>query len=132
MDGQRVARLATADTAGRPHVVPVCFVTAESSVYITVDEKPKTVTARPLKRIRNILENGAVALVIDHYDEDWSRLAWVMVRGLADILESCPEHNQAQERLEARYPQLRWMALDDLPVIAIRVDRVTSWGNLEL
>ena len=101
-------------------------------MYITVDEKPKKASARPLKRIRNILENPAVALVVDRYDEDWGRLGWVMVRGPAEILESGREHDRAQEILRDRYAQLRDMELDGLPVIAVRVERVISWGNLEL
>ena len=132
MNDQRVARLATADAAGQPHVVPVCFTLEEGNVYITVDEKPKTTSARPLKRLRNILENPAVALVVDRYDENWDRLGWVMVRGPAEVLDSGPEHDTAQKTLKDQYPQLRQMDLAPLPVIAIRIARVTSWGNLEI
>ena len=127
--GRRVAHLATADKAGRPHVVPVCFALAGDAVYITVDEKPKG-DPRALKRLRNIAENPAVALVCDRWDEDWRRLGWVMLRGRAEILDAGPEHDRAQELLRARYPQYRAMALADLPVIAIRIARVTSWGDL--
>ena len=132
MNDQRVARLATADAAGQPHVVPVCFALEEGNVYITVDEKPKTKSARPLKRLRNIFENTAVALVVDRYDEDWGQLGWVMVRGPAEVLDSGPEHDAAQRALEDRYPQLRQMNIDELPVIAIRIVRVTGWGNLKI
>lgn len=131
LDGRRVGRLATADGAGRPHVVPACFALGARGVYITIDEKPKRKAVRPLKRIRNILENPSVALVVDRYDEDWSRLGWVMVRGSAEILEDGDEHDRAQALLRNRYPQYRRMALEDLPVIAIRAERVTSWGNLD-
>lgn len=131
LDGRRVGRLATADGAGRPHVVPACFALGARGVYITIDEKPKRKTGRPLKRIRNILENPSVALVVDRYDEDWSRLGWVMVRGSAEILENGDEHDRAQALLRDRYPQYRRMALEDLPVIAVRAERVTSWGNLD-
>lgn len=131
LNGRRVGRLATADGAGRPHVVPACFALGALGVYITVDEKPKRKTGRPLKRIRNILENPSVALIVDRYDEDWSRLGWVMVRGSAEILENGDEHDRAQALLRDRYPQYRRMALEDLPVIAIRAERVTSWGNLD-
>ena len=130
--GQRVGRLATADADGQPHVVPVCYALEATSVYITVDEKPKRASSRPLKRLRNIQENPAVALVVDRYDEDWDRLGWVMVRGPAEVLESGSEHDEAQKTLKDRYPQLRVMDLAPLPVIAIRVAQVTSWGNLEL
>ena len=131
LDGRRVGRLATADAGGRPHVVPACFALGARGVYITVDEKPKRKAARPLKRIRNILENPSVALVVDRYDEDWSRLGWVMVRGSAEILENGDEHDRAQALLRDRYPQYRRMALESLPVIAIRAERVISWGTLD-
>ena len=129
--GRRVARLASADAQGEPHVVPVCFALSESSVYITIDRKPKREGVRALKRLRNIAENPAVALVADHYEEDWSRLAWVMLRGRAEILDEGEDHDRAQELLRARSPQYREMALAALPVIAIRVARAASWGNLE-
>ena len=129
--GQRVARLASADARGEPHVVPVCFALEGETVYVTIDEKPKRDAGRPLKRIRNLIENPAVSLVADHYEEDWRRLGWVMLRGRAEILCRGVEHDLAQALLRARYPQYRTMRLETLPVIAIRVRRVTSWGNLD-
>lgn len=128
---QRVARLATADAAGVPHVIPVCFALSpdRGSLYITIDEKPKS-SARPLKRVRNILANPQVALTADHYSEDWTQLAWAMARGCAEILNPAPgEHSEAQKLLRAKYPQYRSMALENLPVIAIRVERLTWWGK---
>jgi PPOX class probable F420-dependent enzyme len=127
---QRVGRLATADADGQPHVVPVCFAVADRALYVTIDEKPKREAARPLKRLRNILENPSVAFVADRYDEDWRLLGWVMLRGHAEILSGGAEHAQAQALLRDRYPQYHTMQLADLPVIALRVERVTSWGNL--
>jgi PPOX class probable F420-dependent enzyme len=129
LEGRRVAHLATADRAGNPHVVPVCFALAGAAVYITIDEKPKRGPVATLKRLRNIAENPSVALVADHYDEDWSRLGWVMLRGPAEILVAGDEHAIAQARLVARYPQLEAMAIAQHPVIAIRIARTTSWGN---
>lgn len=126
----RVAHLATADRGGRPHVVPVCFGLIEDTVYITVDEKPKSVTARPLKRVRNIRDNPQAAIVFDRYDEAWARLGWVMLRGPAEILMPGDEHARAQALLRRRYPPLRAMAIGALPVIAIRVDKTTTWGDL--
>jgi PPOX class probable F420-dependent enzyme len=125
----RVARLATADAKGVPHLVPVCYAMIEDSLYITIDEKPKR-TDIPLKRLRNILENPEVAVTIDRWDEDWSRLAWVMLRGRAEILRDGAEHDAAQARLRERYPQYRTMALADLPVIAVRITRAAGWGDL--
>jgi PPOX class probable F420-dependent enzyme len=125
----KVAHLATADRRGAPHVVPVCFAVEGDALYITVDEKPKRVDV-PLKRLRNIAENPAVAVVVDRYDDDWTRLGWVMLRGRAEILTDGAEHARAQDVLRARYPQLNDMRIGSLPVIAVRVERVTSWGNL--
>jgi PPOX class probable F420-dependent enzyme len=130
LNASRHAYLATADGAGAPHLVPVCFCLLDESIYITIDEKPKR-TARPLKRVRNILANPAVALTVDRWDEDWSRLAWVMVRGTSEILENGAEHAMAQAALRDRYPQYRTMDLAPLPVIAIRIGSVLSWGRLD-
>ena len=126
----RVGRLATADATGVPHVIPVCFVCAANNIYITVDEKPKTSAPKTLKRLRNISENINVAMVVDEYDEDWSRLAWVLLRGHAKILANGNEHTLAQELLRGRYLQMLEMKLKSLPVIAVRLTKVTSWGNL--
>ncbi len=74
LEHHRVAHLATADREGAPHVVPVCFAVAGGALYITIDEKPKRPPAAGLKRLRNIAENPAVAVVVDRYDEDWTRI----------------------------------------------------------
>ena len=129
LDRGRVGHLATADASGAPHLIPVCYAVDGASLYITVDEKPKRRDI-PLKRVRNILENPKTAFVADRWDEDWRRLGWVMLRGEAEILEAGPEHDQAQALLTARYPQYRAMDLADLPVIALRIARVTGWGDL--
>ena len=133
LEHQRLGHLATADRLANPHVVPVCFALAGGSLYVTVDDKPKRQTGRPLKRLRNIAENPSVAIAIDRYDEDWSRLGWVMLRGAAEILPAGrPEHREAQALLVARYPQLATMAIGRHPVIALRIARTTSWGSLRL
>lgn len=130
--GCRVAHLATADGGGEPHVLPVCFALGEAEIFIAVDRKPKREPPRRLKRLRNIAANPQVALVADRYDDDdWSRLGWVMLRGRADILERGAERDRAQDLLIARYRQYRDMDLVPLPVIALRIARVTSWGALE-
>jgi len=125
----RVAHLATADARGAPHVVPVCFALAGATLYVTIDAKPKRPAAR-LRRLRNIEENPQAALVADRYDEDWSQLGWVMLRGRAEILDEGKEHDRAQALLRRRYPQLRAMAIKELPVIALRIAQVASWGKL--
>ncbi len=129
LDARRIGHLATADGGAAPHVVPVCFACTDTTLYITIDTKPKG-NAAGLKRLRNIAANPQAAFVADRYDDDWSRLGWVMLRGAAEILEAGAEHDRAQALLRARYPQYRPMPIDDLPVIALRVARVTAWGNL--
>ena len=131
VEAGRVGHLATADRAGVPHVIPVCYALAAETAYITIDEKPKRRDV-PLKRVRNILENPQAAFVADRYDEDWRRLGWVMLRGRAEILEMGAEHDAAQAMLRGRYPQYRAMSLAGLPVIAVRVERAVSWGDLSV
>ena len=130
VETQRVGRLATADSSAAPHVVPVCFGLLDDALYITIDRKPKRDGRRPLKRLANIAENPQVAIVFDRYDEDWRRLGWVMLRGRAEILTDGGEHDRAQSLLRSRYRQLEAMQIAELPVIAIRLQRVTSWGDL--
>ena len=127
---RRVGRLATADSRAVPHVAPVCFTISQSTLYVTIDEKPKRVAGSALKRIRNIERNPVVAIVVDRYHEDWTRLGWVMLRGRAEILRAGTEHDRAQELLCCRYRQLAAMQIAELPVVAVRLERVTSWGNL--
>lgn len=130
IDTRRVAHLATADGQAIPHVVPVCFGLAEDRLYITIDQKPKRARDRPLKRLRNIADNPHVAIVFDRYDEDWRRLAWVMLHGRAEILTEGAEHDRAQALLRVRYRQLEAMEIGQLPVIVIQIERVASWGDL--
>jgi PPOX class probable F420-dependent enzyme len=127
-----VGHLATADREAIPHVVPVCFVIAQGTLYITIDEKPKRAAGPALKRISNIERNPMVAIVVDRYEEDWSRLGWVMLRGRAEILRAGTEHDRAQALLRSRYRQLAAMQIAELPVIAVRLERVTRWGNLSV
>lgn len=127
---RRIAHLATADARAVPHVVPVCFAISGRTLYVTIDEKPKRQPGMALKRLRNIRENPAVAVVVDRYDEDWGSLGWVMLRGHAEILAGGTEHDDAQALLRSRYPQLEAMQIARHPVIAIRIERATSWGNL--
>jgi PPOX class probable F420-dependent enzyme len=127
---QRIAHLATADRGAVPHVVPICFAMSGTTLYITIDEKPKRGTA--LKRLKNIAENPAVAVIVDRYDEDWARLGWVMLRGRAEILREGQEHQDAQDLLRSRYPQLAAMQIATYPVIAVRIERTRGWGDLSV
>jgi len=130
--GRRVARLATADASGRPHAVPVCFAFSGTSIYIALDEKPKNVSPSNLKRVRNILENPEVALISDRYAEDWTLLAFVMVRGRAELLDpGTAEHTAAVGLLRGKYHQYETMKIEENPVIAVRPERAVSWGELD-
>jgi PPOX class probable F420-dependent enzyme len=129
---RRIAHLATADRRAVPHVVPVCFAISEGTLYITMDEKPKRHPSIALKRLRNIRENPAVGVIVDRYEEDWALLGWVMLHGHAEILTDGMEHRDAQALLRSRYPQLEAMQIEHHPVIAIRIERTTSWGNLSV
>jgi PPOX class probable F420-dependent enzyme len=102
VDAERVARLATVDPDGRPHVVPICFAIDGDTLYTAVDEKPKS--TRRLRRLANIEANPQVEIVVDHWDENWSRLWWVRLAGRAKIVE---RHERALELLQAKYPQYR-------------------------
>ena len=124
----RVARLATADAVGAPYAVPICFGFDGERIYTAIDLKPKRVGGRALKRVRNILGNPQVAVVIDDYSEDWSELAYVMIRGKADILESGEERASAEALLREKYPQYVEMLEPGCAVIRITPERVVSWG----
>ena len=124
-----VGHLATADGNGRPHVIPVCFACDGQRIYSVLDAKPKSGSLRSLRRVRNILDNPQVSLVIDHYEADWSKLWYLLVRGRAELLEPCDEQAAAIALLRAKYPQYREMELDDNPVIRITPERATGWAG---
>ncbi|MPZ78768.1 MAG: TIGR03668 family PPOX class F420-dependent oxidoreductase [Deltaproteobacteria bacterium] len=124
----RIAHLATADAAGQPHVVPICFVFDGKHFFSPIDEKPKRTAPRKLKRLRNIGENPRVSLVIDRYNENWAKLAYILIIGKARVLVSGANHRKAVNLLRRKYPQYRRMRIDRLPMIWIRPTRTTSWG----
>ncbi len=123
----RVARLATVTADGAPHIVPVVFAFDGKRVYIALDEKRKRVAPMRLQRVRNIAANPRVALLLDDYSEDWRKLAWVRVDGVARILRRGKAHAAAIALLLAKYPQYRRMKLETRPVIEIAVKRVVKW-----
>lgn len=129
--GHRVARLATSDALGQPAVVPVCYAFDGESFYVALDEKAKSVTDHELKRVRNIRANPRVALVIDDYSEDWSKLVYVLISGAAEIIppfDNASEHERAVDLLRAKYPQYRSMAIDERPMIKITPARFKHWS----
>src|SRR5213080_897389 len=99
----RVAHLATADAKGQPHVIPICFVFDGKEFFSPIDEKPKRTAPMKLKRLRNIAENPNVSLVIDRYDEDWSKLAYVLITGIAKVLFRGKKHERAVRLLRSKY-----------------------------
>ena len=124
----RTGHLATADAKGQPHVVPVCYVFDGESIYSVLDAKPKSVSLRQLRRVRNILANPQVSLVVDHYEEDWTRLRYVLVLGEAGLLQEGEEWARAIVMLREKYPQYQDMDLDDSPVIKITPVRFIPWS----
>jgi PPOX class probable F420-dependent enzyme len=126
LDESRAARLGTVAENGAPHLVPVCYALDEGHIFIAVDEKPKRATTT-LARLRNINRDARVALLVDRWDEDWSKLAWVRVDGTARIHDEGSVLPDALAALRARYPQYRVMALEGLPLIEVSPQRVTGW-----
>jgi PPOX class probable F420-dependent enzyme len=120
---ERVARLGTADSGGRPHLVPIVFAVAGDRIYSVVDDKPKRTTS--LRRLANIAENPAVSLLVDHYEEDWGALWWVRADGRGRVLEpEEPEARRAVELLRDRYPQQRAAGA----VLAVDVQSWSDWS----
>jgi PPOX class probable F420-dependent enzyme len=118
----RVGHLATVTVDNRAHIVPCCFALDTETVYSAVDDvKPKTTLA--LRRLQNISSNGAVSLLVDHYDEDWANLWWVRVDGNGRMVDNGVERDRAIDLLAAKYDQYR-SARPPGPVLAIGI---TSW-----
>lgn len=126
----RLGRLATASAGGEPHVIPVCYAFDGSAIYSAVDAKPKRVAAARLRRLKNLRENPRACLVVDHYEEDWARLRYVLLFGRAEILETGPDRARAFTLLREKYPQYRAMrGFGEGPVIRLRPERVVSWHS---
>jgi PPOX class probable F420-dependent enzyme len=124
----RVAHLATADAEGRPHVVPIAFAHDDENLYFAVDDKPKR--SRNLKRLRNIAGNPRVSVLVDHYEDDWTRLWWVRLDGVAHVLVHDAEAQRAIDLLARKYTQYR-DARPPGPVVAITIQRMTGWASAE-
>ena len=129
INGRRVARLATADGQGAPHLIPICFAYDGEHFYSVLDRKPKRTSVTKLKRVRNILSNPNVALVLDHYQEDWSGLWYLLVTGTAQLIHDGDEHRRSIGLLKEKYPQYRNMGIEQSPVIKITPSKLTSWGQ---
>lgn len=125
----RIARLGTADRAGQPLVVPVCYVFDGRVCFSAIDAKPKRVEGPRLRRLRNIAENPRVSLTVDRYDEEWTKLSWVIIQGRAEVLTEGSERAGAVDRLLAKYTQYRTMGLDRDAATVIRIspERALFW-----
>lgn len=126
----RVARLATVDERGWPHVLPIVYAFDGERLFTPIDAKPKRVGPHQLRRVRNIQANPRVAVIIDEYSEDWHRLAWVQLRGRDALVESGLEQSTGVALLERKYPQYGKMPLAGRPFIIVQVDHVASWRVL--
>src|SRR5919199_4822073 len=130
----RIARLATVDSRSQPHLVPVVFVFDDTYFYLPIDEKRKTVKPEKLKRIINIKKNPHVALLIDEYSEDWTKLAFVMIQGKGTIITAEIQGNnnirlqEAYKKLMTKYNQYQKIGLSDI-CIMIKPEKVTAWRN---
>jgi PPOX class probable F420-dependent enzyme len=131
--GARVARLATTDANDRPHIVPICFAFDGKVFYTAIDQKPKRVAPERLARVRHIRLRHQVALLIDHYEDNWRRLWYVLVRGKARLLPATARYQRASalRRLRAKYPQYAGGVLaSKAPIIQIQPDQITYWGDI--
>lgn len=131
IESARIAHLATASGTGEPHNIPLCFWFDGTRFYFVIDEKPKRERGIAIKRMRNIAENPRVALVIDHYEEDWKRLAYVLVHGIARVVEDEAEYARAIQHLRHKYAQYHAMTLtpESNPAVRIDPDRIHAWGE---
>jgi len=129
VESARVAHLASADQYARPHAVPIVFVLSGDRLYFPLDRKPKREDDwHMLRRVRNIETNGRVAIVIDRYDEDWTKLAWVLLEGVATIVEGGEERDGVAAQLEEKYEQYRGGHLAGRPVVRVEVERAVTWS----
>jgi PPOX class probable F420-dependent enzyme len=122
----RVARMATVDQDGRPSVVPIVYA-FDRRLYTLIDAKPKRVEALRLRRVQNIQANPHVAIVVDHYSENWSDLAWVLIRGTAVVVADGSTHTTGIDLLRQKYPQYATLPLEGYPLIVVTPTTIRSW-----
>lgn len=135
----RRAALATIAPDGRPRLVPICHVVepVRPVLWTPLDEKPKAVAGAAgvagLARVRDILRDGRVTVLVDRWDEDWDHLAWLRCEGVASLVESgssVSERTAAIAALRAKYPQYGSHDLETRPIIRVAIERTVSWGAL--
>jgi PPOX class probable F420-dependent enzyme len=128
LNAARVARLATTDPDGRPHLVPIVFALEGDTLYSAVDRKPKR--SQRLRRIENARARPDVTILVDHYEDDWDRLWWIRLRGRARVLDEGVERERALALLREKYEQYRDRPPDG-PVLAVDVTDVREWSGAE-
>jgi PPOX class probable F420-dependent enzyme len=121
----RVARLVTMDPDQRPNPVPFVFAVEDDLLVSAVDRKPKR--SRDLRRLANIRDRPDVAVLVDHYDEDWERIWWVRLRGRGRVVEDGPERDRALAILAGKYRQYRDDPPDG-PAILIEIADWRGWS----
>lgn len=127
IEAARVAALATSGPGGQPHVVPIAFVYDDGHLFTPLDRKPKRKGPKQLQRVQDLEHNPRAAVLVQHYEADWSRLAWIQLRGRGSVVEDGPVRDRAIEMLRAKYPQYAELPLTDRPIIALEVDQAISW-----
>ena len=125
----RVGHLATCDSSLRPYVVPICYVFHDGVIYSAIDEKPKQTQPANLRRTVNIKSNPNVCVVVDHYEENWGKLKFIMIHGKAKLILSGREHQKAINQLQRKYPQYRAMNLRPRPIIKVSPIRSVAWRS---
>ena len=140
LEAARTATLATVGPTGRPRLVPICFAPGPDAgrptvIYSPLDDKPKQGDdPRSLARVRDLVERPRATLLVDRWSEDWSRLAWLRLDVVGELIEperpTLEEHVAAVAALRARYPQYATHRLEERPMLRFTVERVVSWGDL--
>lgn len=132
LDSLPVARMATLMPDGSPHIVPICFTVCQGEVYSALDEKPKSRPGEELRRVRNMVRDPRVTVLADQYADDWEQLAYVMLRGEAELVRPLQSgHRDAVRALREKYPQYRSMSLERSPLLRISPRSVVRWGPAE-
>lgn len=123
----RVAHLATVDAKGQPHAIPIVYAFDGVRLYTPIDEKPKRAGVFKLQRVRNIQTEPRVAVIVDDYAENWEQLAWVQLRGRAELIIEGEIYTKGLRLLNEKYPQYQSMPLSGRPLIVITPEQIISW-----
>ena len=129
LSSQPIARLATSTASGEPSLVPITFILSDDRILIVIDDKPKS--GKTLRRVQNIRDNNSVAVLIDHYEDEWTALWWLLIRGAGEILEFEEFSEQQQLKIPStfkkKYRQYKELSFADRTFISITIEVVSSW-----